>query len=75
VITQSMLSNSKAFVPVWLVAFGAFAVFQLPMTLATALLLFVVCVVPPLIMLVLSNGPSLTVAEVLHHAEASRTDR
>ena len=32
------------------------AVFQLPMTLATALLLFVVCVVPPLIMLVLSKG-------------------
>jgi hypothetical protein len=65
----------KNIVPVWLVAVGLFAVFQLPMTFATAMLLFVVGVVPPLVMFVLSSRHSPTVAEVLHHAEGSRTER
>ncbi len=70
-----MLFNRRAIVPVWGIAVGLFAVFQLPMSLATAVLLFAVGVVPPLIMLVLSNRASTTVAEVLHHAEGSRTER
>jgi hypothetical protein len=75
VTNLSMLFNRSAIVPMWLAAFGVFAVFQLPVTFATALLLLVVGVVPPLVMLVLSSRPSPTVAEVLHHAEASRTER
>lgn len=71
----SKFFNRSSIVPVWPVAFVLVAVFQLPMTLTTALLLFVVCVTPPLIMLVLSKVPSPTVAEVLHHTEASRTER
>lgn len=68
----SMLFTRRAIVSVWLVAFGMVAVFQLPMRFATALLLFVVGVVPPLIMLVLSNGPSPTVAEVLRDVHEHR---
>jgi len=75
VINLSMLSKSRVIVTLWLVAFGVFAVFQLPVAIATAALLFVVGVVPLLVLLVLSNRPSPTIAEVLYCAEAPRTDR
>lgn len=66
--------SRKAIVPVWLVVFGLFALFAVPMTLATGTLLFIAGVVPPLIMLALWTERSPTVAEVLHQAETSRTE-
>jgi hypothetical protein len=75
VTTQTMLSSRKVIVPVWLVVFALFALFASPMTFATGTLLFVAGVVPPLIMLVLSQKHSPTVAEVLHHAEGTQTKR
>ena len=73
--TQTVLSSRKVIVPVWLAVFALFALFASPMTFATGTLLFVAGVVPPMIMLVLWKKHSSTVAEVLHHAEGTRTER
>ena len=62
-------------VPIWLFVFGVGAMFLLPMTMSTALFLFVVGLVPPVILFLLSsNSPSPTIAEVLRQAEVSRTE-
>lgn len=71
---MSMLFSRKAFIPVWLVVFGLFALFESPMTFATGVLVLIVGVAAPAIVLILSKKPSPTVAEVLHHVEASRTE-
>ena len=70
---MAMLFSRKVFIPVWLIVFGLFAFFGSPMTFITGLLLLTVGVVAPTIMLLLSKERSPTVAEVLHHVEASRT--
>lgn len=70
---MSMLFSRTAIIPVWLVVFGLFTLFGSPMTFGTGVLLLIVGVVAPAIVLILWKEPSPTVAEVLHHAEASRT--
>ena len=70
-----MLSSRKVIVPGWLIVVALFALFASPMTFAAGTLLFVAGVVPPLIVLVLWKKHSPTVAEVLHHAEGTRTER
>jgi hypothetical protein len=62
----SKLFSFKALVPIWLVAFALFAVFQSPMTFATGILLPMLAVV----VLVWKDRPS-TVAEVLNRVERS----
>ena len=71
---MSMLFNRTVILPVWFVVFGLFAWFGPSMTFATGVLLLMVGVVPPAIMLTLWKEPSPTVAEVLHHVDASRTE-
>jgi hypothetical protein len=71
---MSILFRRKAIVPIWVVMLGLIALFGWPMTWATGVLLLFVAVVPPAILLILSREPSLTVAEVLHHAETSQTE-
>jgi len=73
VTPMSMLFSRTAIIPVWLVVFVLFALLGSPMTFATGVLLLMVGVVPPAIMLTLWKEPSPTVAEVLHHVHASRT--
>jgi hypothetical protein len=68
-----MLFRPKAIIPVWVVAFGLVTLFVEPMTWATGALLLFAAVVPPAILLILSRERSLTVAEVLHHAETSQS--
>ncbi len=63
-------------VPIWLFVFGVGAMFLLPMTMSTALFLFVVGLVPPVILFLLSsNSQSPTIAEVLRQVEVPRTER
>ncbi len=70
---RSMLFRAKTIIPVWILVLGLVALFEWPMTMATGVLLLFVGIVPPVILLILSREPSLTVAEVLHHAETSQT--
>jgi hypothetical protein len=62
----------KAFVPIWLAAFGLVAVFYSPMTFANRVLLLLVALVVPAVVTVLvwKDRPS-TVAEVLNRVERS----
>ena len=62
----------KAFVPIWFVAFGLFAVLQSPMTFANGVLLLMAALVVPAVVTVLvwKDRPS-TVAEVLNRVERS----
>lgn len=71
---MSVLFTRKAIIPVWVIVFGLLAVLG-PGTVDTSVLLLIVGVVAPVIMLILWKEPSPTVAEVLHHVEASRTER
>jgi hypothetical protein len=71
---MSMLFSRTAFIPVGLVVFGLFALFGSPMTFATGVLVLIVGVAALAIVLSLWKKPSPTVAEVLHHVEASRTE-
>jgi len=71
---MSMLFSRKAFIPACLVVVGLFALFGSPMTFATGVLLLIGAVVAPAIVLALWKKPSRTVAEVLHEAEASRSE-
>lgn len=71
---MSMLFRRKAFIPVCLVVFGLFALFGSPMTFATGMLLLIGAIFVPALVLILWKRPSPTVAEVLHDAEASRTE-
>ena len=71
---MSMIFSRTTIVPVWLAIFGLFALFGWPVTFATGVLLVTVGVVPPAIMLTLWKKPAPTIAEVLHHVEASRTE-
>jgi hypothetical protein len=75
VATMSMVFSRTAIISVWLAVFALFALFGSPMTFATGALLLIAGVVPPAIMLTLWKEPSPTVAEVLHHVDASRTGR
>lgn len=70
---MSMLIGPKAIIPGWGVVLGVVALFGWPMTWATGALLIFVGVVPLAIWFILSREPSLTVAEVLYHAETSQT--
>jgi hypothetical protein len=72
---MSMAFSRTAIISVWLAVFALFALFGSSMTLATGALLLMVGVVPPAIMLTLWKEPSSTIAEVLHHVDASRTAR
>ncbi|HEY7444495.1 MAG TPA: hypothetical protein VH701_18840 [Vicinamibacterales bacterium] len=67
------LFRTKAIIPAWVALLVLVALFQWPMTVATAVLLLFVGIVPPTILLILSREPSLTVAEVLHRTETSQT--
>jgi hypothetical protein len=49
---MSMLFNHRAIMPVWLVVFGLFALFESPMTFATGVVLLLVAGVALTIMLV-----------------------
>lgn len=66
--------SRKAVIPVWLIVFGLFALFGPPLTFATGMLLLIVGGMALAIMLVLWKEHSPTVAEVLHHVDASRTE-
>jgi hypothetical protein len=52
VTTMSMLFNRQAIIPVWLVVFGLFALFESPMTFAMGVILILVAGVSLTIMLV-----------------------
>ena len=52
---MSMLFNRTAIVPMWLVVFGLFVMFESPMTFATGVVLFLVAGVALTIMLVASK--------------------
>jgi hypothetical protein len=65
------LFSLQSLVPVWLVALGLVALFQSPMTLATALLLLMVGLVVPSVVILLRNDPPRTIAEVLNRVERS----
>jgi hypothetical protein len=54
-MTMSMRFNRAAIVPMWLLVFGLFAVFQSPMTVATGVVVFLVAGVALTIMLVASK--------------------
>lgn len=71
---MSMLFSRTVVIPVWLVAFGLFALLGPPMSVAASVLLLTLGLLGPAIVLMLWKQPSPTVAEVLHHAEASRTE-
>jgi hypothetical protein len=68
----SKLFSFKALVPIWLVAFGLFAIFKSPMTFANGVLLLIVALVVPAVVTILlwKDRPS-TVAEVLNRVERS----
>lgn len=72
---MSMFISRRWIIPVWVVVFGLLALFGSPMTAATGVLLLIVGIVVPAILLILWQEPSPTVAEVLHHVEASRTEQ
>jgi hypothetical protein len=67
-----MLFRRKAIIPVWFVVFG-FVLFASPITLATAAFVILTGAVALTIVLVLWKAPPATIAEVLHHVDASRT--
>jgi membrane-bound ClpP family serine protease len=71
---MSILFRRKAIIPVWALVLGLVALFEWPMTWATGVLLLLVGVVPMAVLLILSREPSLTVAEVLQHAETSKPE-
>jgi hypothetical protein len=71
---MSILFQRKAIISVWVFVLGLVALSGWPLTGATGLLLLFVGVVPPVILLILSREPTLTIAEVLHHAEMPPTD-
>jgi len=54
---MSMLFNRTAIVPMWLLVFGLFVVFQSPMTFATGVVVFLVAGVALTIMLVAWKEP------------------
>jgi hypothetical protein len=68
----SKLFSFKAFVFIWLAAFGLVAVFYSPMTFANRVLLLLVALVVPAVVTILvwKDRPS-TVAEVLNRVERS----
>ena len=68
----SKLFSFKALVPIWLVAFGLFAVLTSPMTFANGVLLLMVALVVPAVVTILwwKDRPA-TVAEVLNRVERS----
>ena len=66
---MSMLFSRTAIIPVWLVAFALFALYRWPMPVATAVLLLIVGVAGPVILFILWNERTPTVAEVLHRKE------
>jgi hypothetical protein len=72
VALMSKLFSLKALVPIWLVAFGLFAIFKSPMTFANSVLLLIVALVVPAVVTILlwKDRPS-TVAEVLNRVERS----
>ena len=68
----SKLFSFKALVPIWLVAFGLFAVLKSPMTFANGvLLLMAALVVPAVVTILLWKDRRSTVAEVLNRVERS----
>ena len=68
----SKLFSFKALIPIWLVAFGLFAVLKSPMTFANGvLLLMVALVVPAVVTILLWKNRRSTVAEVLNRVERS----
>lgn len=71
---MSILFKRTAIIPVWVVVLGLVALFEWPLTWAMGLVFLFVGVVPPVILLILSREPALTVAEVLHHAETSKPE-
>jgi len=68
----SKLFSFKTLIPIWLVAFALFAVFESPMTFAHGVLLLTVALVVPAVVTILlwKDRPS-TVAEVLNRVERS----
>lgn len=70
---MSTLFRRSTLLPAWLVLFGLLALLASPMTFATGVLLFFAGVVPPAIIFLLWKEPPLTVAEVLHDVDTSRT--
>ena len=76
---MSMLFIRKMIIPVWSGAMlGLFALFGLPLTPSSGLLLVCTALAPPALVLFLSRKPSLTLAEsiakVLHPVDRSGTE-
>ena len=71
---MSMFFSRTAIISVWLVVFALFAFFALPMPVGMAALLLIAGVAVPVIILTLLKETPPTVAEVLHHVEASGRD-
>jgi hypothetical protein len=69
--TLLKLFSLQSLATVWLVALGLVALFQSPMTLATALLLLMVGLVVPGVVILLRKNPPRTIAEVLNRVERS----
>jgi hypothetical protein len=68
------LFSLKTLFPIWLLGCGLFALFGSPMTLATgALLLMVGLLSPAVVIRLLWQDDSPTVAEALNRAEGSST--
>ena len=68
---MSMLFRRKVIMPVWVMAFGLFALLG-PATVIAGTFLLAVGVVVPAIMLLLWKEPFPAVAEAPHHVDARR---
>jgi hypothetical protein len=75
VTTLSKLLRHKAILSVWLGAFGLFALFESPLTIATGILLLTIGLVVPVVVVFLWRDHPPTVAEILNRVEASGTKR
>ena len=73
--TLSKLLRHKAMLSVWLGAFGLFAVFESPLTIATGVLLLTIGLMVPAVVVLLWRDHPTTVAEILYRVEASGTKR
>jgi hypothetical protein len=75
VTTLSKLLSHKAMLSFWLGAFGLFAVFESPLTIAMGILLLTIGLMVPAVVLFLWRDHPPTVAEILNRVEASGAKR
>ena len=71
---MSRLFSRTTIIPVWLIVFGLSALFGPPMTFVTGMFVLFLGGLALTIMLVVWKEQSPTIAEVLRHVDASRTE-